>query len=151
MHKYPAWRKEMRELVLLGRKVVQQIRILDKQSSCEVDLQTCITVEEAWTDLDTKYGNRVNISGALMDEFVCYKLTSISEESKVVEVKQVQNGGGLDPGERVTTEEVQVAVSAIGGWKEVVGFRDLVEGKQMVVSKRELQEVEVVNLVRKCD
>ena len=88
MRKYPAWRKEMRELVLPGMEVVRQIRVLDKQSPAEVDLQTCTTVEEAWTELDTKYGNRVNISNGLMDDFVEYKLTSVSEESRVVELKQ---------------------------------------------------------------
>ena len=66
-----------------------------------------------------------------------------------LQVKQVQNSGGLDPGERVTTDEVQVEVSAIKGWKEVIGFKDLVEGKQMEVLKQELQEV--VNLVKKCE
>ena len=88
MRKYPAWRKEMRELVLPGMEVVRQIRVMDKQTPAEVDLQTCTTVEEAWTELDTKYGNKVNISNGLMDDFVEHKLTSVSEESRVVELKQ---------------------------------------------------------------
>jgi len=71
-----------------------------------------------------------------------------------LQVKQVQNSGGLDPGERVTTDEVQVEVSAIEGWKEVIGLKDLVEGKQVEVLKQELQEVDVLSLVdeaRLCD
>ena len=77
----------MRELILPGMEVVRQIRVLDKQSPAEVDLQTCTTVEEAWTELDTKHENRVNISNGLMHDFE-HKLTSVSEESRVVELKQ---------------------------------------------------------------
>ena len=89
LRKYPAWKKEMQELVLPGMEVVRQIRLLDKQSPAEVDLQTCTTVAEAWRELDTRFGNRVNISNALMDDFVGHKLRGISDESRVVELKQV--------------------------------------------------------------
>ena len=87
MRKYPAWRKEMRELVLPGMEVVRQIRVMDKQTPAEVDLQTCTTVEEAWTELDTKYGNKVNISNGLMDDFVEHKLTNMPASNKMAKVK----------------------------------------------------------------
>ena len=89
IRKYPAWKKEMKELVLPGLSVVKQIRILDKQTPEAVDLTNCTTVEEAWVELDAKYGNSVNISTTLMEEFLDYKLKSVSDESKVVEVKTV--------------------------------------------------------------
>ena len=89
IRKYPAWKKEMKELVLPGLSAVKQIRILDKQTPEAVDLTNCTTVEEAWVELDAKYGNSVNISTTLMEEFLGYKLNSVSDESKVVEVKTV--------------------------------------------------------------
>ena len=89
IRRYPAWKKEMKELVLPGMEVVRQIRLLDKQSPEAVDLTNCTTVEEAWVELDTKYGNSVNISTTLMEEFLGYKLKSLSDESKVVELKTV--------------------------------------------------------------
>ena len=48
---------------------------------------------------------------------------------------QVKNSGGLNPGERVNADKVQVEKSAIKGWKEVIGFKDL--------------EVDAVSLVKK--
>ena len=57
IRKYPAWKKEMKELVLPGLAVFKQIRLLDKQTPEAVDLTNCTTVEEAWVELDTKYGN----------------------------------------------------------------------------------------------
>ena len=89
IRKYPAWKKEMKELVLPGLEVVRQIRLLDKQSPEAVDLTNCTTVEEAWVELDTKYGNSVNISTTLMEEFLGYKLKGVSDESKVVELRTV--------------------------------------------------------------
>ena len=87
LRQYPGWRKEMRELVLPNLKPTHQIRILDKHSPDTVDLQNCTTVQEAWKELDSKFGNAANITTVLMDDFFKAKLKCKSEESKFVELK----------------------------------------------------------------
>ena len=85
---YPAWRREMVELILPGLEEVHQIRILEKHSPIAVDLQNCTTTVEAWTELDARYGNSINITTTLVDEFLKLKIKSRSDQSKVVEVKE---------------------------------------------------------------
>ena len=77
----------MSELVLPELQVVHQIRLLDKHSPDVVDLQNCVTLEEAWSELDTKYGNSVNITTTLIYEFLKLKIKSKSDQSRVVKLK----------------------------------------------------------------
>ena len=92
LRQYPSWRKEMKELVLPSLPSLQhQIRLLDKHTPTAVDLQNCESLEEAWRDLDTKYGNGENITTVLMDDFFKLRsassLKSRSNQSKLVELK----------------------------------------------------------------
>ena len=89
LRQYPAWRKEMKELVLPELQEVHQIRILDKHSPEIVDLQNCVTTIEAWRELDSKFGNSANITTVLVDDFFSTTLKSKTDESKLVELKTI--------------------------------------------------------------
>ena len=89
LRQYPAWRKEMKELVLPDLQEVHQIRILDKHTPQAVDLQNCESIDEAWKELDSKYGNAVNITAVLMDDFFKTVLKGRSDESRLVETKVI--------------------------------------------------------------
>ena len=77
----------MKELVLPNLQPVHQVRILDKHSPPEIDLQNCDSAKEAWKELDAKYGNAANITTVLTDDFFKMVLKSRTEESKLVELK----------------------------------------------------------------
>ena len=89
LKEFPKWKKEMEKLVLPQYpEPLLQIRILDSHSPKSCDLQNCVTVEEAWIELMQSFGNPVNITAKLTDEFLAFKPKGKSDETKFVEIKK---------------------------------------------------------------
>ena len=57
IRKYPQWRKEMKELVLVGQPEVAGLKMMNNLTPIKIDLRLTETVIEAWGVLDAKYGN----------------------------------------------------------------------------------------------
>ena len=64
-----------------------QVRILDSHSPKTCNLENCSTLEEAWAELDHKYGNVVNAAAKLVDEFLKFRPTGKSDETKLDQIK----------------------------------------------------------------
>ena len=87
VRKFPEWRREMVEEVLVGLPDSRAVRILNKYTPKLIDLQNCTTLTEALTELDHQYGNATNISATFIKEFLDLKFKAKSPQSKVVEIK----------------------------------------------------------------
>ena len=61
--------------------------VLDKRTPTSCDLQNSSTVAECWEELDTKFGDRMNVTATWMLDFMSFKQKAISEESKMVKLK----------------------------------------------------------------
>ena len=70
---YPEWKMEFEEGVFLQFDPSLHVRLLQHHTPKEMDLRNCKTVEEAWAELDGKYGNPVNVTSAILREFMDYK------------------------------------------------------------------------------
>ena len=88
MRDYPSWKKEMSGLVLPGMIPERQLRLLNKLTPKNVDLQHCAKPDDAWTILDTKFGNAVKVSTIVVKDFFNLKLKSRSNYSKMIELNE---------------------------------------------------------------
>ena len=61
------------------------LRLIDK---LDIDLRHCATVEEAWLELDSMFGNPVNVANYIVDEFLQFKPKGNSNATKLVDLKQ---------------------------------------------------------------
>lgn len=60
---------------------------LNKHTPKNIDLRNVTSTSEAWMRLDAKYGNPVNVSATLIQDFINLTLKSRTEASKVVELR----------------------------------------------------------------
>ena len=60
---------------------------LNKNTPKTVDLRNVESLSEAWLQLDAKFGNPVNVSATLIQEFLDLTIKSKSDAIQIVELK----------------------------------------------------------------
>ena len=84
---YAQFKDEWKTCVIPGRDEKWCLIALNKHTPKQVDLRNVESLDEAWRELDGKYGNPVNVSATLIKDFIEYSSKSHKEGSKVIDVK----------------------------------------------------------------
>ena len=86
---YPAFKQEFKTGVQPGRPVAWVIKKLNELTPKHVDLSAKETVDEAWEELDARYGNPIAVADHLLTNFINNTTLSGNDDQKIVQLEGI--------------------------------------------------------------